>query len=92
MSDKDLERFTRQAQREGMSLSVWLRAAARDRLNEKKESERFKSVEDLNRFFEEIDARRGPEREPDWEEHKRAIEESRLRGLRESGGGRDCEV
>lgn len=44
--------------------------------------DRFESVEDLARFFEEIDARRGTSIEPDWEEHKRVIEESKLRGLR----------
>ena len=80
LSDEDLDRFSRQARREGMSLSAWFRAAAWDRLSEKEESERFKSVEDLNRFFAECDARRGPGRELDWEEHKRLIEESRLRG------------
>lgn len=90
MSDEDLDRFTRQARREGMSLSAWLRAAAWDRLSEKEGSERFKSVEDLNRFFAECAARRGPGREPDWEEHKRLIEESRLRGLRKDERGGDC--
>ena len=43
--------------------------------------ESFESPDDLRRFFAECDARRGPGREPDWEEHKRAIEQSRLRGL-----------
>ena len=80
--DEDKYRFVRQARREGLTLSAWLRAAARDRLREKEESDRFKSVEDLNRFFAEIDARQGPGVEPDWEEHKRVIEESKLRGLR----------
>ena len=42
---------------------------------------RFESLEDLQRFFAECDAREGPGVEPDWEEHKRAIEESRLKGL-----------
>lgn len=42
---------------------------------------KFESVEDLKRFFEECDARQGPGVEPDWEEHKRVIEESITRGL-----------
>lgn len=42
---------------------------------------RFQSREDLQRFFAECDAREGPGVEPDWEVHKRAIEESRTRGL-----------
>ena len=32
MADEDRERFVEQARREGMSLSAWLRAAARERL------------------------------------------------------------
>ena len=79
--DEDKMRYVQQARREGLTFSAWLRAAAQERLREKEESDRFKSVEDLNRFFAEIDARRGPEREPDWEEHERLIEESKLRGL-----------
>ena len=79
--DEDKMRFVQQARREGMTFSAWLRAAAHDRLREKEDSDRFNSVEDLNRFFAEIDARQGPGVEPDWEEHKRTIEESLMRGL-----------
>lgn len=81
--DDDRDRFVRQAQREGLTFSAWLRAAARDRLEARERAQRFQSQEDLQRFFAECDARRGPGVEPDWEEHKRAIEESRLRGLPE---------
>ncbi len=79
--DVDRYKYVRQAKREGLTLSAWLRAAAQEKLKAEEESDRFKSVEDLRRFFEECDARRGDDREPDWEEHKRAIQESRLRGL-----------
>ena len=79
--DEDKMRYVQQARREGLTFSAWLRAAAQGRLREMEESERFKSVEDLNRFFAEIDARQEPGVEPDWEEHKRVIEESMLRGL-----------
>ena len=41
----------------------------------------FESVEDLRRFFEECDAMQEPGVEPDWEEHKRVIEDSLMRGL-----------
>ncbi len=64
-----------------MTFSAWLRAAARQRLEAGQRVERFESLEDVNRFFEECDAKRGAGVEPDWEEHKRAIEESRLQGL-----------
>ena len=79
--DEDKERFIRQARREGLTFSAWLRAAARVRLEAGQRVERFESLEDVNRFFEECDAKRGAGVEPDWEEHKRAIEASRLQGL-----------
>ncbi len=79
--DEDRERFVRQAQREGLTFSAWLRAAARDRLEARERDRRFQTREDLQRFFEECDAREGPGVEPDWDEHKRAIEESRIKGL-----------
>ena len=79
--DEDKARFVRQARREGLTFSAWLRAAARERLETRQRAQRFQSPEDLQRFFKECEARRGPGVEPDWEEHKRAIEASRLQGL-----------
>ena len=79
--DEDRDRFVHQARREGMTFSAWLRAAAHERLDERQRTERFKSPDDLRRFFEECDARRGPGVEPDWEEHKRTIEASMMEGL-----------
>ncbi len=35
------------------------------------------SEEELEAFFRECDAMHGPEREPDWHEHLRVINESR---------------
>ena len=79
--DEDKARFVQQARREGLTFSAWLRAAARERLEERQRAQRFQSPEDLQRFFKECDARRGAGVEPDWDEHKRAIEESRIQGL-----------
>ena len=79
--DEDKDRFVRQARKEGLSFSAWLRAAAQERLEAQEQADVFKSVEDLRRFFEECDARQEPGVEPDWEEHKRVIAESRMRGL-----------
>ena len=79
--DEDRDRFVHQARREGMTFSAWLRAAAHERLDERQRTERFNSPDDLRRFFEECDARRGPGVEPDWEEHKRKIEASMMEGL-----------
>ena len=79
--NEDRDRFVDQARREGMTFSAWLRAAARDRLEARQRANRFESSEDLRRFFEKCDEREGPGVEPDWEEHKRSIEESILDGL-----------
>ncbi len=79
--DEDRDRFVHQARIEGMSLSGWLRAAARQRLAEKQRSVPFESAEDLHRFFRECDALEGPKVEPDWEEHLEVINESRRSGI-----------
>ena len=79
--DEDRDRFIQQARKEGMTFSAWLRAAARARLEERQRVERFESPEDLKRFFDECDARRGPGVEPDWEEHLRTLHESITDGL-----------
>ena len=71
--DADRDRYVYQAQREGMTFSAWLRAAAEERLA-KQQPKRFESVEELREFFRECNERAGPGREPDWEESKRVID------------------
>lgn len=44
----------------------------------------FEDVGDLERFFADCDALGGPAQEPDWEQHRAVIEESRLRGSSET--------
>ncbi len=78
--DEDRDRFVHQARREGMTLSAWLRAAARARLEERNQVQRFESPEDLEAFFRACEAVEGPEAEPDWSEHLRVINESRASG------------
>ena len=80
MPDEDRDRFVHQARSEGMTLSAWLRTAARQRLEEQQKSHPFESPADLDGFFRACDALEGPGREPDWEEHLAVIEESRGRG------------
>ena len=79
--DEDKARFVRQARREGLTFSAWLRAAARERLEKRQRAQRFESPEDLQRFFEECDAREGPGEEPDWDEHLQTLHESKTSGL-----------
>lgn len=83
MSDEDRARFTHEARREGVSFSAWMRAAACDRF-ETRRARPFASAAELEAFFRECDAREGEGREPDWEEHLRAIDESRSRGAAEA--------
>ena len=79
ISDEDRDRFVHQARSEGMTLSAWLRAAARRRLEEQQRSHPFESPADLEKFFRACDALEGPEREPDWQKHLAVIDESRKR-------------
>jgi hypothetical protein len=62
-----------------MSLSGWLRQAGRDRLERSREQRRLRSVQDLDGFFRECDARESGE-EPDWEQHRQVIERSQAGG------------
>ena len=78
--DEDRARFVHQARREGISLSAWLRAAARERLEQRSKVRRFESEKDLAAFFAECDKSEGPGVEPDWEQHLSVINESRWRG------------
>ena len=75
--DADRDRFVHQARREGMTLSAWLRAAARKRLEEQQRHELFEHPEDLEAFFDRCDALEDRTPEPDWKEHLGVIGESR---------------
>ena len=81
MPDEDRQNFIDQARREGMSLSAWLRAAARDRLEARRNVRLFESPEDVEEFFRSCAALDGPETEPDWSEHLRVMNKSRERGV-----------
>ena len=75
--DEERERFVRQAQMEGMTFSAWLRAAARERLEERRHSNLFGSQAELDEFFDACNAIDGPVVEPEWREHLSAMEASR---------------
>ena len=61
MADEDRERFVEQARREGMSLSAWLRAAARERLATRRRVKLFETPEDVEEFFRSCASLEGPE-------------------------------
>ena len=48
------------------------------------DDDRLLSPEELEAFFRESNAKAGPGREPDWEEHLAAMSESRLQGTVEA--------
>lgn len=77
MPDDEWERFVDQARREGMSLSAWLRAAARERLEKRQSVKQFESPEEVMEFFRSCAALDGPDTEQVWEEHLRVMNESR---------------
>ena len=80
VTEPNMARYRRQAQREKKSLSAWLREAAEEKLAAATGSGPF-TLEDLRRFNAECDTREKGNQEPDWPEHKRMIEESKVRGL-----------
>jgi hypothetical protein len=79
LQEHERDAFQRQAAREGLSLSGWLRAAGRERLERHHAQARIRSVEELRAFFNACDAREVGE-EPDWEEHLAVIDRSRAEG------------
>ncbi len=79
--DSDRELFVRQARREGMTLSAWLHAAGRARLETQQRARPFASAEDAMAFFRACDDLDGPEMEPDWSEHLRIINASRANNV-----------
>ena len=85
MPDGDRLLFMEEARKEGMSLSAWLRAAGRQRMEAQRKTGRFRSVEEFDAFIRQVHAIHGPNPgpEPDWEEHKQVINASRTRGLPE---------
>ena len=75
--DEDRDLFANQARKEGLTFSAWLRAAARQRLEEQQRLTTFESPLHLEEFFRVCDDLEGPDQEPDWEEHLRVIDASR---------------
>jgi hypothetical protein len=82
IDEREREAFRVRAAAEGVSLSEWLREAARERL-ERERPTAISGVDDLDRFFA---ARRDAESgtEPDWEQHLGVMAQSRRGGLEPS--------
>lgn len=80
LDERDAGAFRAQAASEGLSLSEWLRVAARERLERQRPSE-ITTVADLDRFFAECAAQEGETQEPHWEQHLEVMRRSRSIGL-----------
>lgn len=77
LSDAEREAFRQQAAAEKLTLSAWLREAARARLEEHRRRP-LQTVEDVRTFFSSLPEEEG--REPEWSAHLRVMDESRGRG------------
>lgn len=80
MAAEERAAYRAAAERAGVSLSQWIRDAARARLEEV-ESWSLDTVEELDAFFDDCDEREADEPEPDWAEHLAVMAGSRRRGL-----------
>ena len=78
IDERERDAFRSRAAAEGLSLSEWLREAARERL-ERDQPMEIKTVADLDRFFAERAAAE-PGTEPDWDQHLQVIDRSRNSG------------
>lgn len=80
VDEAEKERFRHRAERRGLSLSAWLREAARERLEREEAPAALDTVEELDTFFRACDERETGT-EPDWEEHLRTLERSVRSGV-----------
>ena len=75
VSTEEKEAFREMAEKEGLSLSAWLRQAGLGRLALAEGRRRIETVSDLREFFAACDeAETGVE--PDWDDHKLVIDGS----------------
>ena len=74
------ERFRARAREEGKTLSEWLRDVARQALVRGEGGKAIRTLDELREFFRRCDEREQGS-EPDWEAHRRHIDQSRREGL-----------
>ena len=79
LSLEDRERFRREAMRQGLSLSAWIRQEAEKGLASAASRQVPGSADELQAFFDACDERESGQG-PDWTDHRRAIDESTRSG------------
>jgi predicted DNA-binding protein len=79
---EEKERYRAIAEREGTTLSRWIRGAVRERAATYHLEHKLDTVEELEAFFEKCDQLHDGSdlSEPEWEDHKKLIQESRTGG------------
>ncbi len=76
LDEAEKERFRAEADRAGVTLSEWLRQAAREKLARRRHRIRLETPEDLTVFFRACDAMAEGGEEAEWEIQRRVIENS----------------
>jgi hypothetical protein len=80
VESEEKERFRARARQEGKTLSEWLRDVARQALVRGEGGTEIRTVDELREFFKRSNEReKGTE--PDWDAHRRQIDESRRDGI-----------
>ena len=83
LDSREKAMFKTAAKQQGMSLSAWLKACAYTALEEQKRRRKPESKEALRAFFKACDEQEQGT-EPDWQAHKRVIEQSITSGISDS--------
>ncbi len=82
LKDGERARYVYHAKRDGKSLSAWLREAAQEKINNERTQRRLATPKDFDEFFRRCDEERTWHgQEPDWEEQKKLLLESKLSGV-----------
>ncbi len=77
---EEKERFRARARQEGKTLSEWLRDVARQALIRGEGGAEIRTVDQLREFFRRSDEREEGT-EPDWDAHRRQIDEYKRDGI-----------
>jgi hypothetical protein len=81
LDEEEAARFRAEAVRERKSLSAWLRDAGRRMLERNGQDRALTDPSTLKKFFRKCNAREKG-REPDWDVHKKLIEEGSQGGCK----------
>ena len=82
LTEEERERFRRCAAKAGTSLSTWLREAGLAEATRRDKRDQLDTVEKLEAFFAECAERnRDRGREPDWDDVKKMILDSKSHGI-----------